>query len=89
MPLCVCVCVSENLFPARLKQKSHSRVAVSNKYMKSKPNSNISPHDGYNSAVHCPISSKFGRLVLIATFSIVINYYFMHFMQRVNSTVIM
>ena len=27
----MCVCMSENLYPARFKQKSHSRAAVSNK----------------------------------------------------------
>ena len=29
--VCMYVCMSENLYPARLKQKSHSRAAVSNK----------------------------------------------------------
>jgi len=31
MYVCMYVCMSENLYPARLKQKSHSRAAVSNK----------------------------------------------------------
>jgi len=31
MLICMYVCMSENLYPARLKQKSHSRAAVSNK----------------------------------------------------------